>query len=115
MPIADLLAGSLAPGKRITHTPASSIGADLAWNEDRLALVWCDAIDGQQDLYFQKFVEGVPENAVQRLTRTATQSSIPSIRAFGQGFAAAWNEYQAVGEGTHREILTSEARVALLP
>jgi len=115
MPLADLLAGKPIPATRITHTPTSSIGAYLAWNEDRLALVWCDAVEGQQELYLQTFKRGDPEQQIRRLTQTATQSSIPSIKAHDKGFAIAWNEYQATGHSGHRDIQSSEASLMLVP
>lgn len=115
MPLADLLAGKSIPATRITHTPTPSIGAYLAWNEDRLALVWCDVAEGQQELYLRMFKQGDLDQPIQRLTQTAAQSSIPSVRAHDKGFAIAWNEYQATGHGGHRDIQSSEASLMLVP
>lgn len=112
MPLTDLLSGAPLSAKRITHTPTSSIGAYLAWNDDCLALAWSDLVETQREIYLQTFVNGQSRSAIQRLTRTPSQSSIPSIRAHGKGFAIAWNEYQTSGTREHRQILTSEAHLS---
>ncbi|MGC3982559.1 MAG: hypothetical protein QM808_15025 [Steroidobacteraceae bacterium] len=113
--LAELLSSNSLHPQRITHTPANSIGAYLAWNGARLALVWCDAQPGQQELYARFFnVRGQGISDVQRLTHTATQSSIPSIRAGQQGFWVAWNEYRLEGEGAHAHIVSSTAMLQRL-
>jgi hypothetical protein len=94
LPLADLLAGKPLPARRLTRTPASSIGAYLTWNGDRLAVAWCDAQPGQQELFVQFFrPDGTPSSNVRRLTRTVAASSIPSLRASGRGFLLGWSEY----------------------
>ena len=108
----DLINGGLPEAFRVTHTVTESIGAYLAWNGDRLALVWCDSKEGQKELYSQMFdAQGMPLADIRRLTSSPEQSSIPSIRAWNAGFIVAWNEYRATGEGVHRPIIFSEARL----
>lgn len=114
--LATLLNEGDVSGVRITRTPGASIGAYLAWNGAKLGLAWCDPIEGQNEIYFASFnAEGRPLAATQRLTRTATQSSIPSIRPWEGGFAIAWNEYQlaAPGEG-HGGIASSTAMLQIV-
>lgn len=110
LPAADLLRGDKLPARRITHTDAPSIGAYLAWNGDRLALVWCDAQAGQNELYAQFFdARGNPRPEIWRLTSTAAESSIPSIRPIENGFLIGWNEYSRAGVEGHGEDTPSEA------
>lgn len=109
-PLSRLLKGQAPEGRRITHTPEGSIGAYLAWNGDRLGLVWCDGQEGQNELYGQAFDRaGNPAGDIQRLTHTPAQSSIPSIRAAGKGFLIGWNEYQSGSDAAHGRITTSAA------
>jgi hypothetical protein len=102
-------------GRRITNTPGHSIGAYLAWNGDRIGLAWCDDSEGQQELYFQPFDSaGAPLADARRLTRTAPSSLIPAIRPWREGFALAWNEYDAPpGEG-HDVEARSQIAVTLI-
>lgn len=115
MPLADLLSRKPPPLQRITHTEAASIGAYLAWNSAQLGLVWCDAEEGQNELYTQTFDERGNGSEVRRLSHTQLQSSIPSIRPLRAGFGIAWNEYLLTGSGAHRDVVSSEARVTIIP
>lgn len=109
----DIRSGAASP-KRITHTQADSIGAYLAWNGERLGLVWCDAEYRQQEIFSQLFdARGRSYGPPARLTRTPTQSSIPSIRPWGAGFAIAWNEYKMATDG-HSGISSSVATLSWL-
>lgn len=110
MPLYGLVRGQVPEGRRITHTPAGSIGAYLAWNGNILGLVWCDSEEGQNELYAQMFDRtGRPLGSVRRLTQTAAESSIPSIRAAGKGFLIGWNEYQPGSDAGHGRITSSIA------
>ena len=81
--------------RRVTDTPGVSSGAYLAWNDQRLRLVWCDDSSGQNEIYSQLFdMHGNARNEAARLTRNPTQSLAPAIRAWRGGFLLAWNEYQ---------------------
>jgi hypothetical protein len=113
--IADLQEPVDNHGRRITDTPGQSIGAYIAWNGDRLGLAWCDDSTGQSEVFSQEFdLKGSPLGAALRRTRNPTQSSIPSIRPWRDGFALAWNEYQqATDDGGHPGIIASTAVLSL--
>ncbi len=102
---------------RVTSTPGNSIGAYLAWNGDRIGLVWCDSTPGPSQLHAQYFDrEGAALGPVQRLTRNDLRSSIPAIRAWHDGFAIAWNEYVGRDSSSgHDGITSSTAKLKLLP
>lgn len=109
----QLLTSGEVRGTRITQTPGASIGAYLAWNGSQLGLAWCDPVDGQNEIFFARFdAGGSPLGITRRLTRTAAQSSIPSIRPWGRGFAIAWNEYQLAQAGAGQGGIASS--VAML-
>jgi hypothetical protein len=79
--------------RRVTETPGASIGAYLAWNDDRLGLAWSDDTDGNYEVFFQAFdANGEPLADDQRLAETPTHSMIPAIRPWRDGFALAWGE-----------------------
>jgi hypothetical protein len=86
--------------RRITYTPAESIGAYVAWHEDHFGLAWCDRSAGQHEIYFQGFdATGLPRDPAHRLTHTRTDSLIPAIKGWASTFALVWNEYAATGPG----------------
>ena len=102
--------------RRVTETPGASIGAYLAWNDDRIGLAWSDDSDGNYEVFFQAFNgEGQPLAGSQRLTETAAHSMVPAIKPWRDGFALAWDEVvppsQAAGvtstqhESTQAEVL----------
>jgi hypothetical protein len=94
---------------RVTNTPGHSIGAYLAWNRDRLGLVWCDDSVGAHEIYFATFSSGAHLlGAPRRLTHSATSSLIPAIVAAGDGFALAWNEAALGPNGMHDPETRSE-------
>jgi hypothetical protein len=97
--------------RRVTATPGESIGAYIAWNGDRLGLVWSDKTEGQHEVYFESFTaEGTPREPARRLTQTTTWSLVPAIRPRRDGFALAWTEYSPAGEmhdGTAEVFFTS--------
>jgi len=97
----DLGEGLERSSRRITHTPGESMGAYIAWNEDRVGLAWCDKTPGQHEIYFEAFDRmGLPLHDAKRVTHTRTDSLIPAIKAVGAGtFALVWNEYAAKGPG----------------
>ncbi|MEO6186091.1 MAG: hypothetical protein ABIP38_05585 [Steroidobacteraceae bacterium] len=110
------LAAGVAQGLRVTRTPGQSIGAYAAWNSGRLGLAWCDDSAGQSEIFIQQFDDsGAPLAAARQLTHTSTESSIPAIAAWRDGFALAWNEYQPGVEGGKPTTLTSTAVMSLLP
>jgi hypothetical protein len=70
-----------------------SIGAYLAWNDDRLGLAWSDDSGGNYEVFFQTFdASGQPLTDGQRLAETSAHSMIPAIRPWRDGFALAWDE-----------------------
>lgn len=88
--------------RRITNTPGESIGAYLAWNGSQLGLAWCDNTEGQHEVYVEPFdSEGRPLQPPTRLTHTITESLIPAIRPWRNGFALVWNEFQPGAGGAH--------------
>ena len=89
--------------RRLTETPGQSVGAYAAWRGDRLAVSWCDDSGGQHEVYLQQFdAHGEPRSAATRLTYTEAASVVPAIQASARGFALAWNEYTAAGDGPGR-------------
>lgn len=105
-----------ARGMRITDTPGRSIGTYLAWNGERLGLAWCDDSAGQLEVYRQEFdADGATLGPPRRLTRNATQSSIPAIEPWRDGFMLAWNEYlQNGGTAGHPPVVSSTAVTAFV-
>lgn len=87
---------------RITDTPGNSIGAYLEWNDLRLGVAWSDNTAGQHDVFYQSFdPAGDPVESLRRITDNATESLIPSIQVWEDGFAMAWNEYKPAPDGRH--------------
>lgn len=117
--LADLQHPLDARALRITHTRGAAIGAYLAWNGPLLGIAWCDDSVGEDEIYAQLFdAAGHPRGTVRRLTYTRRQSLIPAIRPWRNGFALAWNEYQAAANAsthTHASTLASTARLEFLP
>jgi hypothetical protein len=88
-----------ARARRVTQTPAESIGAYVAWNGDRIGLAWSDAAMGQHEVYFQPFdAGGAPLAPATRLTSTRAASLIPAIEPWRDGFALAWSEHVPTDE-----------------
>lgn len=101
--------------RRVTRTPGASIGAYLAWNGPRLLLAWCDDTPGQLEVFRQAFdTRGEPVTPIEQVTRTSTESQIPSVRAAGSGFALAWTERRALpatAPAGHSPTASSRVRV----
>lgn len=115
--------GQLRPGihrnaVRITRTPGASIGAYVAWNGSRVGLAWSDDSSGQFEVFSRVFdARGVAQGAQVRHTRTPAHSLIPAIRPWDDGFALAWNEYEA-GDGSrsqHARGSGSRGMIAVRP
>ena len=95
--------------RRITNTAGESIGAYVAWNRQRIGLAWSDEIDGNFEVYFQSFDAGnYPQAEPQRLTETPTNSMIPAIKPWRDGFAVAWDEVTPGAAGMHDETTRAE-------
>lgn len=102
--------------RRVTETPGASIGAYVAWNGDRVGLVWSDESAGQHEVYFQLFdSSGNALSNPDRLTHNATASLIPAIRPLGEGFILAWNEVVPDPRGIHGPDTRSEIVVTVIP
>jgi hypothetical protein len=87
---------------RVTTTEEESIGAYVAWNEERVGLAWSDRTGGDgggHEIYFQEFDAGRARSVSERITENATDSLIPAIRAWAAGFVVAWNEYTPEADG----------------
>jgi hypothetical protein len=95
--------------RRITSTTGESIGAYVAWNRQRIGLAWSDDSDGNYEVYFQSFdAVNYPQAPPQRLTETATDSLIPAIKPWRDGFAVAWDEVAPSPAGVHDEATRAE-------
>jgi hypothetical protein len=89
-----------ARAKRLTETRGETIGTYLAWNGPLLGLTYSDDTEGQHEIYFQFLdVGGRTLGAAERITDTSRQSLIPTVQAWGEGFALAWSEYQGAEDG----------------
>jgi hypothetical protein len=95
--------------RRITNTAGESIGAYVAWNRQRIGLAWSDDSHGNYEVFFQSFDAGnYPQAAPQRLTETPTNSLIPAIKPWRDGFAIAWDEVAPSAAGVHDEATRAE-------
>lgn len=102
--------------QRVTNTPGESIGAYVAWNKQRIGLAWSDDSEGNYEVYFQSFDAGnYPQAAPRRMTETATNSLIPAIKPWGDGFALAWDEVAPAAAGVHDEATRAEVLFSLVP
>jgi hypothetical protein len=113
--LAELRSDLAAHQHRVTDTPGSSIGAYLAWNGERIGLAWSDDSTGSYEIFYRPFaVSGDALGAQKRLTDNATNSLIPAIRAWRDGFAVAWNEITPGAGGAHDPDTRSEVLFALV-
>jgi hypothetical protein len=109
--VADLDGTLFAHAQRVTKTPGESIGAYLAWNGDRLGIIWSDNTVGDYEVYFESFnAEGGSLAPARRITTTQPESLIPAIRPWRDGFAIAWSEVK-FGKAAHAEDSRSEVLV----
>jgi hypothetical protein len=105
-----------ARARRITTTPGWSIGAYLAWNDDRIGLAWSDNSSGNYEVFFQSFdAGGSPLAPPRRMSDTPTNSLIPAIEPWRDGFALAWDEVVpapagAPSENTRAEVVFTTVR-----
>jgi len=98
-----------ARARRVTNTPGWSIGAYLAWNGDRIGLAWCDDSSGNYEIYFQSFdAAGSPLAPPRKLSETPTNSMIPAIEPWRDGFALAWDEVVPAPAGAPSEDARAE-------
>jgi hypothetical protein len=97
---------------RVTSTPGSSIGAYLAWNGERIGLAWSDDSGGNYEVFLQSFDgHGHPAGPHHRLSDTPTNSMIPAIEPWRDGFALAWDEViPAPKEDTRAEVVFTMVR-----
>jgi hypothetical protein len=102
--------------RRVTETPGASIGAYLAWNDDRVGLAWSDDSRGVYDVFLQTFdAEANPLTAAQRLTETPADSMVPAIEPWRDGFALAWVDVVPASRSAHDESTHDEnARAEVL-
>ncbi len=112
-PLADFLSGHMPPPIRVTHGEGESIGAYLAWNGERIGLVWSDETGGERCIFAQGFDNaGQPLSVARQLSTGPGKSSIPAIRASGDGFLVAWNDYEMEGTGGHAQVIWSRPQIA---
>lgn len=116
VPRARIAGTADSDARRVTTTAGHSIGAYLAWNDDRLGLAWCDDSVGQHEVYAQTFSKtGAPLEPARRLSDTPAASLIPAIRAWQAGFVVTWNEYDAPASGGHAASAQSQVVATRLP
>ena len=97
---------------RVTESEGDSIGAYLAWQEDRLALVWSEPIAGRYEIFYQLWGQDhVPLTDITRLTTTRGDSYIPSVASREGKFALAWSEVSEVGPLRDARLSRSEIAV----
>ena len=95
--------------RRITTTPGWSIGAYLTWNADRIGLAWSDNSSGNYEVSFQSFdAAGNPLAPPRQMSDTPTNSLIPAIEPWRDGFALAWDEVVPAPAGAPTEDTRAE-------
>lgn len=95
--------------RRVTATPGRSIGAYVAWNGERIGLAWSDDTTGSYEIYFRLFdPSGDALGAQRQITNNVTDSLIPAIRPWRDGFALAWNEVTPADPKAHDPETRSE-------
>lgn len=88
--------------QRISFSDGPSIGSYLAWKGETIGVAWSDRSVQSFDIRFQAFDRsGEPLGAVVPVTNTPTDSLIPAIVSWADGFSVAWNEMQAAAGGVH--------------
>jgi hypothetical protein len=91
------------------------LGAYVAWNGERIGLAWSDDSVGQFEIYFRPFaVSGDALGAQKRITDNATNSLIPAIKPWRDGFALAWSKVMLVAGGAHDPNTRSEVLLTLV-
>lgn len=102
--------------QRITRSAGASIGAYLAPRDGQFGLAWSDDTNGPYDVYFQIFdTSGEAVSAASRITASQSQSLIPALRSWGNGFLVAWNEVAPADTGYHSDDTRSEVFLRHLP
>ncbi|HEY3517620.1 MAG TPA: hypothetical protein VGL98_11285 [Gammaproteobacteria bacterium] len=95
--------------RRVTTTAGASIGAYLAWNGASIGLAWCDDSSDNYEVFFQSFDAAGHSSAPPRqLSDTSTNSMVPAIEPWGDGFAMAWDEVNLPPSGVHSEDMRAE-------
>ena len=101
---------------RVTTTPGASIGAYLAWNGGRIGLAWSDDSSGNYEVFFQPFdAAGRPMESPRRVSDAATNSLIPAIEPWRDGFALAWDEVAPSARGPLDEATRAEVVFSFVP
>lgn len=113
----ELVDGMEMRATRITNTPGDSIGAYVTWNGPLVGLAWCDnSIRRQHEVYVAQFdSDGKNVGGTVRLTDNASDSLIPAIRPWQDGFALLWNEFVAGRGGGHGADGKSEVWFSFVP
>ena len=98
------------PAHRVTTTPGASIGAYLASNGERIGLAWSDDTSGNYEVFFQSFdADGISlALPPRRLSDTPTNSMIPAIEPWRDGFALAWDRWPMRPDGVRDEDARAE-------
>ena len=113
----EIGAGVEGEAHRVTDTPGHSIGAYLAWNDDRLGLAWSDDSGGQHEVFFQAFdARGERIGDERQVSHTSAASLIPAIGPWQTGFILVWNEADLPADlAGHTGNISSQIVSALVP
>jgi len=115
-PAEELLRPIEAGAQRVTTTPGWSIGAYLAMNGERIGLAWCDDSSGNYEVFLQSFdAAGLPLAPPRQLSDTSTNSMIPAIEPWRDGFAMAWDEVVPRPEGAPEDSTRAEVVFTTVP
>ena len=115
-PVGELMRPIQERAHRITTTPGASIGAYIASNGDLIGLAWSDDTSGNYEVFFQSFGgDGIALAPPRRLSDTPTNSMIPAIEPWRDGFALAWDEVAhapngGLGEDARAEVVFTTVR-----
>jgi hypothetical protein len=90
----DWLAGQAPHAQRVTDSRGTSMGSYVAWNGLDIGVVWSEQTQDGFAIEFQRFDALGKAGSRRALSSGVAQSLTPSIRAWHDGFALAWNDYR---------------------
>jgi hypothetical protein len=90
----DWLTGVAPRAQRVTDSRGTSLGTYLAWNGLDIGVAWSEQTHDGYAIELQRFDALGKAGSRRALSSGAAQSLTPSIRAWREGFALAWNDYR---------------------
>jgi hypothetical protein len=100
---------------RVTHTPAESTGAYVAWQDERVVLAWIEGEGAHRVLWLQQFDPDChPAGAARRVDGRGAEAGVPSLAASAAGLLLAWNGQRAVPAAANQGRGRKPASVVLL-